>query len=491
MRNRMRAQFLMGSLFALFLFSGVFAAACPITTSTNVVVYGQTGTGGVGDLSKSWMTHFFDWWKSQDPSVNYMFLTSANIKSDCNLASYPNLKLYVQPGGDAYKQQKTLSSAGKNNILGFIDSGKAYLGTCAGWYYASNDYYWQGSYYNWPNLLMRFPTVEGSITSIADYDVPPGYAMTTLSNGQHMIYYGGPTRGWMDTPNTYPGTMLTSFAAIPNSLPAAIRNGNMLLTSVHAEAYENDGISGLSTAQRVENYKWLANAINDAAGTSFYVPAYSQCHDGVDNDADGYLDLDDPGCNVIEDNNEAAHPQCSDGVDNDGDGYTDYPADADCTSLRDGNEASGPTELFSDGFESGIGAWTLSKASNANYWTAATTNPYEGAYSAQVYPMSTTDPASSMEKGISTAGYSTISVSYYRKLNLPTALKRFRAKWYDGTTWNVLELANNTADSSYAYRSFTLPSSAANNPDFRIRFECTAGASSNFCRVDNVLVTSG
>jgi glutamine amidotransferase-like uncharacterized protein len=486
-----KTQTLVCILVALFATQLVFSASCPINSSNNIVIYGQTGTGGVGTLSKSWMTHFFDWWTAQDPSLSYRFLTSANVKTDCNLSNYPNLKLYVQPGGDAYNQQRTLSSAGKNNILGFINSGKAYLGTCAGWYYASNDYYWQGSYYNWPNLLMRFPTVEGSITDIADYDVSPGYAMTTLSNGQHMIYYGGPTRGWHDTPNTYPGTALMTFAAIPNNSIAAVKNGTMLFTSVHAEAYENDGITGLSTAQRVENYKWLANAINDVAGTSFSVPAYSQCHDGTDNDGDGYVDLNDPGCNVIEDNNESAHPQCSDGIDNDADGYTDYPNDTDCTSLKDSNESTGPTELFADGFEYGIGGWTLTKDSGANYWTAATTDPYEGSYGAQVYPMDTTNPASSMEKAISTTGYSNITVSYYRKLSLPTALKVFKAKWYDGTTWYTLESANNTNDASYQYRSFTLPSGAENNPNFKIKFECTAGSVSNFCRADSVLVTSG
>jgi len=487
-----KLSLLAGYLVLLFVFPVVFAATCPITSSTNIVVYGQTGSGGVGAPSKSWMTHFFDWWKVQDPSVNYMFLTSSNVKSDCVLTNYPNLKLYVQPGGDAYNQQRTLGSAGKNNILGFIDSGKAYLGTCAGWYYASNDYYWQGSYYNWPNVLMRFPTVEGSITDIADYDVPPGYAMTTLSNGQHMIYYGGPTRGWKNTPNTYPGTALMTFAAIPSNPLAAVENGKMLLTSVHAEAYENDSITGLTTAQRIENYKWLANAINHVAGTNFAVPAYSQCHDGIDNDGDGYVDMADPGCNSIEGNNEAAHPQCSDGIDNDGDNYTDYPADPDCTSLRDNSEATGPTELLFDDFESGsLSGWNLTKDSGANYWAASTTTPYEGSFDAQVYPQDTTDPASSMEKAVSTAGYSTITLSYYRQLSLPSALKRFRAKWYDGTAWNTLELTNNTNDASYVYKSFVLPGSAGNNPNFRIRFECTAGSVSNFCRVDNVKVTSG
>lgn len=439
------------------------AATCPINSSTNIVFYGQTGTGGVGAPSKSWMIHFFDWWETQDSSINYLSLTAANIKADCDLSSYPNLKLYVQPGGDAYLQQKALGSAGKNNILGFIDNNGSYLGTCAGWYYAANDYYWQGSFYNHANLLDRFPTIEGSITSIADYDVPPGFAMTQLSNGHNMIYYGGPTRGWVNTPASHPGSSLMSFNAIPNNLTAAVKNGKMLLTSVHAEAYENDGISGLSTEQRIENYKWLANAINDAAGTSFNVPAYTQCHDGIDNDADN---------------------------------LTDYPNDPGCISLSDNDETdvTGPVDLLFDDFESGnLNGWTLSKASGANDWTASTTNPYQGTYHAQSQPQSTSEPASVIERTVSTSGQQTIKFSYYRKLiGLDTA-DEFKAKWFDGTSWNIVEetLSNSANDASYVYKEFNLPTSAEDNPNFKIRFECTAGAVSEYCRVDDVKVTAG
>ncbi len=259
-----------------------FAGTCPINSSTNVVIYGQTGAGGVGPVSLLWMKSFFDWWKSQDPSLNYTVLSAANIKSDCQLMDYPNLKLYVQPGGTAYDQQKELGPAGKSNILGFINSGKAYYGVCAGFYYAATDYYWEGAYSNPPYLLGKFPTVEGSITTIADYDVPPGYTMTSLSNGNNVVYSGGPTRGWNQTPSAFPGTEVAYFTAIPGQLPAIIIDGNMLLATVHLEAYENDGITGLTTEERTENYKWLANMLNTVANTSFYVPPYSQ----PDNQAD-------------------------------------------------------------------------------------------------------------------------------------------------------------------------------------------------------------
>ena len=47
---------------------------CPITSDTNIVFYGETGFGGVGTLSRSWVIHFLDWWKAQDPSIKYVEL---------------------------------------------------------------------------------------------------------------------------------------------------------------------------------------------------------------------------------------------------------------------------------------------------------------------------------------------------------------------------------------------------------------------------------
>ncbi len=474
--------------------------ACPIQSDTNIVVYGDTGTGGVGSLSKSWIAHFFDWWKTYDANIKYVFLDRNDVKTDCNLANYPNVKLYVQPGGNAYYQQNALGSTGRTKILSYLDSGRAYLGICAGAFYAANDYYWQGSYYNWPNLLKRFPTVEGSITSIADYDANPGYALTSLDGGRfNMIYYGGPTRGWRNTPLTFPGEQKLTFTSIPRNLPASIKNGKMLLMSTHAEAFENDGISGLTTADRIENYKWLANSINDAAGTGFYVPAYTnppQCSDGIDNDGDGFVDYPtDAGCTSMGDNDETdpLPMQCSDGIDNDWDGFIDYPADLGCLNALDNDETdvSGTVDLLFDNFEQGLSGWTLNTVSGGNPWQTTIANVYQGVYSAQSSPMSTSEPASVMERGVNTAGYSNVEFSYYRQLVGLDAADEFKAKWFDGGSWNIIEetLGNSADDAGYIYKVYSLPASAGNNANFKVRFECTAGAVSEFCRVDNVKVT--
>ncbi len=74
------------------------------------------------------------------------------------------------------------------------------------------------------------------------------------------------------------------------------------------------------------------------------------CADGLDNDEDGVVDLDDPGCEDAEDRDETdeaeadageALPECSDGEDNDGDGQIDL-ADAGCGSAMDDDESDDP-----------------------------------------------------------------------------------------------------------------------------------------------------
>src|SRR5688572_21585510 len=65
---------------------------------------------------------------------------------------------------------------------------------------------------------------------------------------------------------------------------------------------------------------------------------FAQCEDGVDNDGDGLVDLNDPGCTTPLDDDERNAAECGDGSDNDGDGLADYGQDPDCESAADPSE---------------------------------------------------------------------------------------------------------------------------------------------------------
>lgn len=75
-----------------------------------------------------------------------------------------------------------------------------------------------------------------------------------------------------------------------------------------------------------------------------------ECSDGIDNDGDGVIDIDDPGCHTDNDPNnpdsydpndddETDGFECSDTRDNDGDGKIDFPDDPECDSPEDDREA--------------------------------------------------------------------------------------------------------------------------------------------------------
>lgn len=65
------------------------------------------------------------------------------------------------------------------------------------------------------------------------------------------------------------------------------------------------------------------------------------CTNGIDDDGDGVVDADDPGCRFFSAARRftfEALPACGDGVDNDRDGRVDFPQDPDCFAASDTNE---------------------------------------------------------------------------------------------------------------------------------------------------------
>jgi len=80
-----------------------------------------------------------------------------------------------------------------------------------------------------------------------------------------------------------------------------------------------------------------------------------ECSDGIDNDGDSSIDLNDFGCTDATDKNELNNglAQCSNGVDNDGDGSIDQN-DNDCLNYFDNNEGTIVTFQCSDGVDNDV-----------------------------------------------------------------------------------------------------------------------------------------
>ena len=66
----------------------------------------------------------------------------------------------------------------------------------------------------------------------------------------------------------------------------------------------------------------------------------SACANGVDDDGDGLVDLEDPACDTPEGSSErSSRLVCDDGLDNDGDGLVDFPGDPGCFHPASNQEA--------------------------------------------------------------------------------------------------------------------------------------------------------
>ena len=147
--------------------------------------------------------------------------------------------------------------------------------------------------------------------------------------------------------------------------------------------------------------------------------------------------------------------------------------------------------IFSDDFEDGdLAGWSLTTQSGANAWTNSNTDPSQGLRHAQDNPQSTSEPAGVMERTISTAGYSNITFNYSRKLVSIDSADEFQVEYNTGSGWNILEQtgSNSADDSSYVLKNFTLPVSV-DDGSLQIKFECTAGAVSEICRVDEIIIS--
>jgi hypothetical protein len=140
--------------------------------------------------------------------------------------------------------------------------------------------------------------------------------------------------------------------------------------------------------------------------------------------------------------------------------------------------AAAPQTIFQDGFESGnitAGGWTSTGALTVD------SPAYAGAYAARI------DDSGSLQKTVSTVGFTGISLSYARYTYAYESYEEVTVEWStNGTTWTEIEQYNT---SGWGVKQVALPSSADGQSALRIRFRSDANGAYERFRVDEFVVS--
>jgi glutamine amidotransferase-like uncharacterized protein len=520
------------SLVVLFFIVIIFSIVSVSALRADFAIYSGSGTW---EPSKTAFKNFLEW-----KGITWEEVNKNDINKKKLIGNYRGL---FMPGGWAGDYNRDIKSSGDQHIRDFINQGGAYIGMSAGAFYACDVTIWEGNVYNYPSNIFDGDCI-GPIEEIAPW---PEYVMTTMDinlgheicvyepSQREVLYYGEPyfvahsgqemqvLASWI-----VPGNLEADGA--PGIIGFNYGNGRVVLVGPHPEIDEDDNRDGTNFADELSDgsdgsdwpFLWttvdwlLKDEISQPPGVQ-----PKQCKDGIDNDFDGLIDLADPGCDSVGDDDETdpiPPKQCEDGIDNDNDGWIDL-ADFGCASSVDDDEANsgltqcsngidddldgfmdqedvgcfdasdndetdptGPVELFFDGFEDGgLDGWNL--YGSGRRWSASTDISFEGGWAARA-KRTGAGKDSFMEIGVDLSGYSAGIFEYYRKLVGLDAADDWEVQYFDNG-WKSLEHLGSDRESSaaFVFKSFSIPVSAS-----AIRFKCEVGAVSEKCYVDNVRI---
>ncbi|MFA6510095.1 MAG: hypothetical protein WCV62_06565, partial [Candidatus Peribacteraceae bacterium] len=179
-------------------------------------------------------------------------------------------------------------------------------------------------------------------------------------------------RGWRQIPTAWDGQGMVSNDSVTADKICEIA-GYSTVASRSCPEYGSSGRCNFTSCNNNTMGVWKASSNNmkivGACGYTWIASLtcknkLAACSDGIDNDGDGKVDMEDPGCASINDDSEVEHDpgcqnpddptestaQCSDGIDNDGDGAIDFPADFSCSSSTDNDETL-PKSKCQDGVD--------------------------------------------------------------------------------------------------------------------------------------------
>jgi glutamine amidotransferase-like uncharacterized protein len=458
-------------------------------TKAQVAIYNGNGTWADGIVA---FTKFLDY-----KGITWQYISASTINKQSWETWYDAIYF---PGGYSADYKSAITTTGMNKIRSFVNNGGRYIGICAGAFFACDKVDWEGRVYDYP-LKLFLGRGYGAIDQIIPWS---GYTMTTVNINKNnpinqyepatetILYYGGPA--------FYPNqgqqmNVIATWQAYNND-PAIINfnygNGRVLLVGPHPEIEEDSTRDGTSFGDAFNDlgtdWNLLWTSVDWVMGLPISRPP----------------DLPETEPPIIRSANDSPDPCASGNPITITANVTDNAkvesvwvniGGINYSMALNGNlysythqTSGGSAETFFDGFES-IFSW--STYGTGNPWIVSTDSPYSGTYCARAKQTGAGNSAY-LEKGISTAGFTGITVSYYRMIIGFDVADEFSAQWFDGTSWHNLEAlgSNSENDASYIYKQFVLPNGADNNPNFKIRFMADCGAVSEMAYVDNVRITA-
>lgn len=355
----------------------------------------------------------------------------------------PLYKVLFMPGGYAATYSQAIKESGLENIRNFVDSGGAYLGTCAGAYFAADYSVWADETVDYPLGLFQ-GYVEGADQEIGFGDT---WLMTLLRMNKsnlintfepdttYMLYYGGPRfvvhRG-------QPVDVLATYEV--GREPAAINftygSGRVALLGTHPEINVDsdrpDNVFQPGLSEYGSDWPFLWTAMDWLLGQSISRPP----------------ELTDTLPPVISSVNtdtnrvERGRPLTVMAA------VTDDDAVKAVSVTVQGNQydmarINGHSVLLDESLEPG--SFVVRRGRRGGPGSFA-----------------------SFEKSLSTVGLREIEITYVRPRGSSDS---FTAEWSDGSRWNYLERPVESQDSGAGavLRVFRLPGAAAGKTDFRVR----------------------
>ncbi|MDH7514405.1 MAG: BPL-N domain-containing protein, partial [Bacteroidota bacterium] len=187
--ENMRRLPLTRSLFPLLLCicSTLLAQTNPLV---DVGIYSDEGAWEAGIIA---LEHFLDWKGLSHQRVDASVVNTDDLRS--------RFRSVLFPGGYAYDYKRKLTARGEQHIRELVSDGGAYIGICAGAYFAATRVEWEEGVYPY-TLGLFHGTARGSLTQIAPW---PGYSMTPIvlrkshaitayqRDTLSVLYYGGPS----------------------------------------------------------------------------------------------------------------------------------------------------------------------------------------------------------------------------------------------------------------------------------------------------------